>query len=443
MFAPYTRPPIPSFEDFVNAPQWADMMHRMAYADSASVAELQQQVQQQIGEQWRILQQLAQWIQDASSQLRLLSMSLNMPMGISAASVSPMSSAASSTTVHSEEPSPNLHLMQQLCQLQLQQQQQQRQPYRFNPETATNTASKLEPYQSCQTIALRARAAAADTHASYDGCKGTSASLFKRRPAAALPIREIMNAPKVEPEAQSVRPKDTHDDKHTHSVALSDTDSSGTSSLQLNITPASPLPSQPYKSVKPCKPAQPSIPPAPPLPSEPDVPPSPPCRTAEPDTPPALLLPSQSYKPVQPCELAQLDALSTSIAESSPLPPRQEPIKPTPCIPPAPPLPQRVSIPPAPPLPPRKPISAGQSTADALAAAEQPKMPSSSEHCAKAADAAGVSQRYKYGVARATCPACSDLNRRAVSADCDMPGAAKSVLQLARMFDKQNGKGVI
>ncbi|KAJ2450790.1 hypothetical protein EV183_004041 [Coemansia sp. RSA 2336] len=466
MFAPYTtRPPIPNFEDFVNAPQWADMMHRMAYADSASVAELQLQVQQQIGEQWQMLQQLAQWIQDASSQLRLLSMSLNMSLSSSAASAASMSSAASSTTVHSDEPLPNLRLMQQLYQFQLQQQhQQQRQPYRFNPEMATTTASKLDPYQACQTIALRARAAATDTPATYDGCKGTSTSLFKRRPAAALPIREIMNTPQIEPEVQSVRPKDMHADRHTHTIALAGTGSNRTHLSQPNIPPAPapalpseidtplppPLPSQPSK------PAQPSIPPA-----QTSIPPAqtsiPPAQINVPPAPP--LPPQLDTLPSQPYESAQLDMLPADIAVPSPLPTRQEPIdpassplqrEPAPCIPPAPPLPQcEPFIPPAPPLPPTKPISAGQSTADALAAAteaaasEQPKTLSPSEHRAKATSAARDSQRYKYGVARATCPACSDLSRRAVSADCDVPGAAKSVLQLARMFDKQNGNSVI
>ncbi|KAJ2851991.1 hypothetical protein IWW36_000570 [Coemansia brasiliensis] len=423
MFAPFNRPPIPNFEDFVNAPQWTDLMHRMAYADSASIAELQQQVQQQIGEQWRVLQQLSQWIQDASSQLCLLSMSLLVPTNSNAASASSMSSEVSSATAHSDEASPNIRLMQQFCQFQLQQRQQPRQPYRFNPETATNAVSKSEPYRSCQTIALRARAAAADITnipVSYDGSKSAST---KKRPAAALPIREIMNPQQIEPEPQPVRSKDMHAGRRIHSIALSGINSDSTSV---------PQPSCPASSVLELAHSQPNLPASPMLPqigkptqiSTPSAPPLPQCKPADTAASPPR---ASQHKPIKPAPpLLQCEPASS--------------------IPPAPPLPQREPapfIPPAPPLPPAKPISARQSTADAVAAAEQQKTLSLSEHSPKANDTTTVSPRYKYGVARATCPACSDLNRRAVSADCDVPSAAKSVLQLARMFDKQNGKGVI
>ncbi|KAJ2353400.1 hypothetical protein GGF43_003507, partial [Coemansia sp. RSA 2618] len=150
-FSTFSRPPIPDFnQDFVNAPIWADALHRMHYMEHDGLAELQQQMHQQLGEQWRVLQQLSQWVQDASSQLCLVAMSLQMPANNTFPSFnsSAMSSSGSSATVHpdGQQTPPIAHQMRQF-----------RQPVRFNPQVSP-TSSRLAPCLSSQTIALRARA---------------------------------------------------------------------------------------------------------------------------------------------------------------------------------------------------------------------------------------------------------------------------------------------
>ncbi|KAJ2407187.1 hypothetical protein J3F80_002998 [Coemansia sp. RSA 2526] len=158
MFAPFSsfsRPPIPDFnQDFVNGPIWADALHRMHYVERDGLGELQQQVHQQLGEQWRMLQQLSQWVQDSSSQLCLLAMSLQAPSSFPSFPSS-FSSSGSSTTVHPDESPPHMR----------------------------------------STIALRARVAEAAAAAKATGGLSELDELPpNKKRGAALPIREILKA---------------------------------------------------------------------------------------------------------------------------------------------------------------------------------------------------------------------------------------------------------
>ncbi|KAJ2302910.1 hypothetical protein IWW54_005891, partial [Coemansia sp. RSA 2705] len=143
-FPGLSQPPVPG-GDFVNVRQWADAVQRMQVMGGSH--ELQQQVHQQISEQWRVLQRLSQWIQDASSQLSMLAMTLQPPAMAAFPEFTPPPSSEASAD---EAPGPPR--MQQPAQ----QQFQQRQPFRFNPQAAARTRPPAQ--MSSQTIALRARA---------------------------------------------------------------------------------------------------------------------------------------------------------------------------------------------------------------------------------------------------------------------------------------------
>ncbi|KAJ2119715.1 hypothetical protein IW147_005636 [Coemansia sp. RSA 720] len=212
MFAPFSsfsRPPIPDFnQDFVNGPIWADALHRMHYVERDGLGELQQQVHQQLGEQWRMLQQLSQWVQDSSSQLCLLAMSLQAPSSFPSFPSS-FSSSGSSTTVHPDESPPQMRPVNQTNQMGhvnlmnqahlMNQANQQspthhmRQPVRFNPQTSPIPAQSATCAPN-QTIALRARVAEAAAAVKVtDGLSELDESPNKKR-GAALPIREILKA---------------------------------------------------------------------------------------------------------------------------------------------------------------------------------------------------------------------------------------------------------
>ncbi|KAJ1783141.1 hypothetical protein LPJ62_005161, partial [Coemansia sp. RSA 2167] len=188
MFAPFSsfsRPPIPDFnQDFVNGPIWADALHRMHYVERDGLGELQQQVHQQLGEQWRMLQQLSQWVQDSSSQLCLLAMSLQAPSSFPSFPSS-FSSSGSSTTVHPDESPPHMRSSPT---------HHMRQPVRFNPQTSP-TSAQSAPYAPNQTIALRARVAEAAAAAKATGGLSELDELPpNKKRGAALPIREILKA---------------------------------------------------------------------------------------------------------------------------------------------------------------------------------------------------------------------------------------------------------
>ncbi|KAJ2574235.1 hypothetical protein GGH19_003963 [Coemansia sp. RSA 1807] len=356
MFAPFSsfsRPPIPDFnQDFVNGPIWADALHRMHYVERDGLGELQQQVHQQLGEQWRMLQQLSQWVQDSSSQLCLLAMSLQAPSSFPSFPSS-FSSSGSSTTVHPDESPPHMRSSPT---------HHMRQPVRFNPQTSP-TSAQSAPYAPNQTIALRARVAEAAAAAKATGGLSELDELPpNKKRGAALPIREILKA------AEPVR----HLDISTESPVM-----------QGRNQPCAEESSSQYRAER----------------NEQHV--------------PEISTVSESGKQDMPVESSKVHVAL-----------EPQPIASRPPTAPA----QATNIPTPPPLPPLGDLSATRPAVQHNVHEQRQTKDKDAEH--------STNSKHKFGVASATCPACSGLQQRAAQDSSPAPGSAKSVLQLARMFDQ-------
>ncbi|KAJ1777447.1 hypothetical protein LPJ77_002845 [Coemansia sp. RSA 2523] len=446
MFAPFSsfsRPPIPDFnQDFVNGPIWADALHRMHYVERDGLGELQQQVHQQLGEQWRMLQQLSQWVQDSSSQLCLLAMSLQAPSSFPSFPSS-FSSSGSSTTVHPDESPPHMrsvHQMRPVNQtnqmghvnlmnqgnLMSQPNQQSpthhmRQPVRFNPQTSP-TSAQSAPYAPNQTIALRARVAEAAAAAKATGGLSELDELPpNKKRGAALPIREILKA------AEPVR----HLDISTESVCQLDVLPEPVHHLntptepvrQLNVLPEPVrqlnIPTEPVHQLN--------------IPTEPvrqlNVLPEPVMQGR--NQPCAEESSSQYRAERNEQHVLEISTVSESGKQNMPVESSKvhvalepQPIASRPPTAPA----QATNIPTPPPLPPLGDLSATRPAVQHNVHEQRQTKDKDAEH--------STNSKHKFGVASATCPACSGLQQRAAQDSSPAPGSAKSVLQLARMFDQ-------
>ncbi|KAJ2198997.1 hypothetical protein IW139_005302, partial [Coemansia sp. RSA 353] len=89
---------------------------------------------------------------------------------------------------------------------------------------------------------------------------------------------------------------------------------------------------------------------------------------------------------------------------------------------------QATNIPTPPPLPPLGDLSATRPAVQHNVHEQRQTKDKDAEH--------STNSKHKFGVASATCPACSGLQQRAAQDSSPAPGSAKSVLQLARMFDQ-------
>ncbi|KAJ2497268.1 hypothetical protein GGH96_005240 [Coemansia sp. RSA 1972] len=436
MFAPFSsfsRPPIPDFnQDFVNGPIWADALHRMHYVERDGLGELQQQVHQQLGEQWRMLQQLSQWVQDSSSQLCLLAMSLQAPSSFPSFPSS-FSSSGSSTTVHPDEPPPHMRSAHQMrpvnqtnqmghvnlmsqAHLMSQPNQQSpthhmRQPVRFNPQTSPISAQSA----SCapnQTIALRARVAEAAAAVKATDCSSELDELPpNKKRGAALPIREILKA------AEPVRNLDIS----TESVCQLGVLAEPARNLDILTEPVHHLhiPTEPVRQldVFPEPVRQLDVFPEPVMQdrNQPSAEKSNSqyCAERNEQHVPEIRTVSESGKRNMPVENSKVHvALEPQYIASKP------PTAPA----------QTTNIPTPPPLPPLGDLPATRPAVQHNAHEQRQAKDKDTGH--------NTNAKHKFGVASATCPACSGLQQRTAQDSEPAPGSAKSVLQLARMFDQ-------
>ncbi|KAJ2809000.1 hypothetical protein H4R20_000468 [Coemansia guatemalensis] len=373
--------------------------------------------------------------------------------------------------------------------------QQQRQPFRFNPQQQPATggsvaADTLRSSRHPTTIALRAPCTGPQERLQASTATDIPCADTSGRRGAALSIRGIMKPHHSHSATSSVRRRPRNrilrstsssssacstflcDAEELTSVTrdVSDPSQSAAATAAAELADACPasahmtLPkapsssatcsvadaaSPPVNSTIPVTPSAPGTSSAPAIPQAPAIPPAPATAPVS-NIPPAPPIPLDFAIPPAPAIPEDLASPTTPAIPPAP------PIPPAPAIPPAPSLPE---TPPAPPLhtslapnpestQPIQPASGLSSSIGCAATSNS----AAALHCGSkqqhrgssaAAEKSGASGgRPKLGIARATCPACAGLSKRTAVASHDPAAApatdgnaAKSVLELARMFD--------
>ncbi|KAJ2388618.1 hypothetical protein GGI05_003739 [Coemansia sp. RSA 2603] len=368
---------------------------------SSEISELKLQLCERLDEQWLMLRQLMQWVQDANRQLCMLTQTMQQaPQARSYAS-----------SKHGHQPSVESADVSQMCDMISAysfSRPPSQQPLRFNPQESVPAGDPMsEPHA---TIALRAPPQQSENRVSAAVYQGA-----KKKRSGLLSIRGFMNLAE-----QKMQDGDPNPVRSRNAGDMARADNHAGSRAETDPEPTSEPDNKVAAQVTVCK--------------VPVAPPPPPVQTAP--------VPAPSQEKVEKREKAA---------------PQPVAAPPAPPPPPPPPPPQ----PPVPPLPPQPAAIVPMHAKTNRAPTKERRVPGLHPPTtgAKAEHASPVAATKNQSKAGPSCPTCTAC-RAAAAADAEcgaaqLPGPvtpprmaedpaagarpAMSVMEMARMFDRQNG----